>query len=327
MFGFTDETVIETASGHGGSGAVSFRREKYVPKGGPDGGDGGKGGDVVFAVKENLRTLAHLTSKTLFKAQDGEKGHGRRRHGRDGDDVIIEVPPGTLIRDEQTGEVLKDLTGEQQRWIFLRGGKGGKGNWHFRSSTRQAPRYSQGGVPGSRRRLRIELRIIADIGLVGFPNAGKSSLLNQLTNAHAKVAGYPFTTKIPNLGVFSTGERIITLADIPGIIEGASQGAGLGFTFLRHISRTSGIAYIIDVHEENYLEAYGKLHNELESYSEELVRKPELIIASKMDLPKAQQRLQQLKEALQGKEIIGLSVFTGEGMQKVRQACMRLVES
>lgn len=327
MFGFTDETVIKVDSGHGGGGSVSFRREKYVPKGGPDGGDGGKGGDVVFEVKENLRTLAHLATKSALKAQNGEKGHGRRKHGRDGDDLVIEVPPGTIIRDAETGEFIKDLTGEENRWVFLRGGKGGKGNWHFRSSTRQAPRYAQSGIPGESRELRIELRIIADIGFVGFPNAGKSSLLNHLTNAHAKVAGYPFTTKIPNLGVFSSNERLITLADIPGIIEGASEGAGLGLTFLRHIARTSGIAYLIDVHGQDFLHAYEKLCYELGSYSEDLIQKPEIVIATKMDLPGSQQRLQELKETLKGKDVIGLSVFTGEGLQDVRRAFMGLVHT
>ncbi len=327
MFGFTDETTITAASGHGGSGCVSFRREKYVPRGGPDGGDGGKGGDVVFRVRRNLRTLAHLASQDKFFAENGKPGKGRKKHGSDGQDLIIDVPPGTIIRDAETREVLKDLTGEEEHWVFLEGGKGGKGNWHFRSATRQAPRYAQSGLPGVQRNLIIELRIIADIGFVGFPNAGKSSLLNLLTNAHSKVAGYPFTTKIPHLGVFSSGERLITLADIPGIIEGASQGAGLGITFLKHIARTSGIAYFIDMGDEHFLSAYEKLVNELRTYSPELARKPEVMIASKMDLPEAPQRLEQLQKLYPQKEIIPLSVFSGAGVQQVRQAFMRLAAS
>ncbi len=327
MFGFTDETVIEVASGHGGSGSVSFRREKYVPRGGPDGGDGGKGGDVIFVVKNNLRTLAHLKSSTSLRAENGQQGRGRRKHGRDGSDLIIEVPPGTLIKDAATGELLKDLTGEEDQWVFAQGGKGGKGNWHFRTSTRQAPRFAQPGLPGAEQRITVELRIIADIGFAGFPNAGKSSLLNYLTNAHSKVAGYPFTTKIPHLGVFSYAERVITLADIPGIIEGASSGAGLGLTFLRHISRTSGIAYLIDLGEDNFLDAYSMLYHELETYSRDLAAKPRLIIATKLDLPGAEERLEELRLSMPDTEIIGISVFDGRGIGEVKQAFMRLAES
>lgn len=327
MFGFTDETVIEVASGHGGSGSVSFRREKYVPKGGPDGGDGGKGGDVVFQVKRNLRTLTHLRSGTSYHAEHGEQGHGRRKHGRDGHDKVIEVPPGTVIRDADTGDILMDLKEDHTRWVFLTGGKGGKGNWHFRTSTRQAPRYAQNGLPGETRRVRVELRIIADIGFVGFPNAGKSSLLNYLTNAHSKVAGYPFTTKIPHLGVFSYGERILTLADIPGIIEGASRGAGLGLAFLKHISRTSVIAYIIDLSDDTFLESYTKLKGELESYSRELVEKQEIIIASKLDLPGTEQRLEELRDSLKEKKVYGMSVFSGSGIREVQQAFLQMAGS
>ena len=325
MFGFTDETVIDVASGHGGSGSVSFRREKYVPRGGPDGGDGGKGGDVVFHVRSNLRTLAHLRTNRSFNAKSGEQGHGRKKHGRDGADVVIEVPPGTLIKDADTGELIKDLTGEQERWVFLTGGRGGKGNWHFRSATRQAPRYAQPGEEGQQRRLAVELRIIADIGFVGFPNAGKSSLLNYLTNAHSKVAGYPFTTKIPHLGVFSYDDRVITLADIPGIIEGASRGAGLGFTFLRHISRTSGIAYLIDLSDEHYLEAYDKLLYELTTYSEDLAAKPGVIIATKRDLDEHDERFEALQKQFAGTKVIGISVYDGRGIDEVRKAFIALV--
>lgn len=325
MTGFSDEAVVVAVSGSGGSGAVSFRREKYVPRGGPDGGDGGKGGNVIFVVKKNLRTLSHLRNQPTCRAENGQPGQGRRKHGRDGSDVIIEVPPGTLVRDAQTRELMVDLADRTEPWVFLEGGKGGKGNWHFRSSTRQAPRYAQGGLPGEERRILLELRIIADIGFVGFPNAGKSSLLNYLTNAHAKVAGYPFTTKIPNLGVFSRYERVITLADIPGIIEGASGGAGLGLTFLKHITRTSGIAYLIDVHDQRYLEAYGLLRHELGSYSSELIEKPEVIIATKMDMPGSQERLAELETSLSGRAIVPISVFSGRGMDEVREAFFHLL--
>ncbi len=326
MFGFSDETYIDIASGNGGNGCVSFRREKYVPKGGPDGGDGGKGGDVVFVVKRNLRTLAGLKSKRSFRAQNGQPGKGARRHGSDGNDMEIEVPDGTLIRDPQTGEILQDLTG-LDRFIFLKGGKGGNGNWHYRSSTRQAPRYAQPGIPGEELRVHVELRIIADIGFVGFPNAGKSSLLNHLTNAHSKVAGYPFTTKIPHLGVFRYDERDVILADIPGIIEGASHGAGLGFKFLRHISRTSGLAYLIDMADERYLTAFETLKGELLAFTPELTEKPFVVIATKMDTPEAHEHAEELQAAYPQLEILHLSVFTGEGVAEVKQAFVRLASA
>ncbi|MGN0906598.1 MAG: GTPase ObgE, partial [Bullifex sp.] len=249
MFGFSDETYIDVASGSGGSGCVSFHREKFVPKGGPDGGDGGRGGDVVFVVRENLRTLGHLRMVRSFKAENGRNGQGDRCFGRDGADVEIPVPPGTVLKDPDTGEVIKDLTG-LDRYVFLKGGKGGLGNWHFRSSTRQTPRYAQPGEKGVECRVGVELLVIADIGFVGFPNAGKSSLLNLLTNARSKVAGYPFTTKIPQLGAMRYDDQDMILADIPGIIEGASEGAGMGFKFLRHISRTKALAFLIDLSDE-----------------------------------------------------------------------------
>ncbi len=323
MFGFSDETYIDIASGNGGHGSVSFRREKYVPKGGPDGGDGGRGGDVIFVVSKNLRTLGGLKSKRSFRAQNGHPGRGVRRHGKDGLDLEIIVPEGTLIRDPLTGEILHDLTG-LDRFIFLKGGKGGNGNWHYRSSTRQAPRYAQPGISGEEFRIHIELRIIADIGFVGFPNAGKSSLLNHLTNAHSKVAGYPFTTKIPHLGVFRYDDRDIILADIPGIIEGASEGAGLGFKFLRHISRTSGLAYLIDMDDERYLTAYESLQGELAAYAPELTDKPNVVIATKMDTEFASERVDELQEKYPDLEILHLSVFTGEGVSEVKRAFVRM---
>ena len=269
MFGFSDETYIDVASGNGGAGCVSFHREKFVPKGGPDGGDGGKGGDVVFVVKDNLRTLGHLKAVRTYKAENGRNGQGDRCFGRNGKDVEIPVPPGTVIRDAETGELIKDLTG-LDRFVFLRGGKGGLGNWHFRSAVRQAPKFAQPGEKGESMRVGIELQIIADIGFVGFPNAGKSSLLNMLTNARSKVAGYPFTTKIPQLGVMRYDDRDIVLADIPGILEGASSGLGMGIKFLKHISRTNGLAYLVDISDERYLDSFDILKGELSEFSKEL---------------------------------------------------------
>ncbi len=325
MQGFVDETIIEVESGKGGNGAVSFRREKYVPKGGPDGGDGGRGGDVIFVVKKNLKTLYHLKAKRVFKAQNGQPGRGARMHGADGASVEIEVPPGTLLKHADSGELIQDLSGNVERWVFLRGGKGGKGNWHFRTATRQTPRFAQPGLPGESATLRVELNIIADIGLVGFPNAGKSTLLSLFTNAHPKIASYPFTTKIPNLGVMYAGDRDIILADIPGIIEGASLGAGLGIQFLKHIARTKGLAFIIDLGDPDYLTSFEILRKELSSYSEELANRKRILVGSKLDLDEAPQHLDELKKRYPRECIYGISAFSRSGLQELEAAFRTMV--
>lgn len=324
MFGFADETYIDVASGNGGNGCVSFRREKFVPRGGPDGGDGGRGGDVVFVVRHNLRTLAHLKLVRSYRGESGRNGEGARRFGRDGADIEIPVPPGTVIKNAETGEVIQDLTG-LERWVFLKGGKGGKGNWHFRSSTNQTPRHAQSGQEGESMRVGVELLVIADIGFVGFPNAGKSSLLNMLTNARAKVAGYPFTTRIPQLGMMRYDDADVVLADIPGIIEGASEGAGMGFKFLRHIARTSGIAYLIDLSDDRYLDAYDILSAELGAYESELLEKEHVILGTKIDEPGTGERLAELKAKYPDKKVIGICAFLGEGIDEVRQAFLEMV--
>lgn len=318
MFGFSDETYIDVRSGNGGSGAVSFRREKFVPNGGPDGGDGGRGGDVVFVVRDNLRTLGHLKMTRSYKAENGRPGEGSRCFGRDGRDVEIPVPPGTVIKNAETGEIIKDLTGES-RYVFLRGGKGGLGNWHFRSSVRQAPKYAQKGEEGVSMRIGVELLVIADIGFVGFPNAGKSSLLNLLTNARSKVAGYPFTTKIPQLGVMRMHDEDVVLADIPGIIEGASQGAGMGFKFLRHISRTKGLCYLIDGSDEGALDSYDKLYRELELFSPDLVKKKSIIIVTKMDEENSSQRYEAIKEKYKDIKVLPLSIYMDELLDPIKE--------
>ena len=326
MFGFSDETYIDVASGNGGNGCVSFRREKFVPKGGPDGGDGGKGGDVVFVVRDNLRTLGHLKMVRSYRAENGRPGQGARCFGRNGADVEIPVPPGTVIKDAQTGQVIKDLTGEE-RYVFLKGGRGGLGNWHFRTATRQTPRFAQSGEPGTEMRIGVELLVIADIGFVGFPNAGKSSLLNLLTNARSKVAGYPFTTKIPQLGAMRYDGQDMILADIPGIIEGASQGAGMGLKFLRHISRTKALAFFIDLSDENCLDSYDILSKELADFAPALLEKPQVIIASKLDEDGAVQRLEDLRARLAGREIHPLSIYMDETVEQVKQAFIHVVSS
>jgi GTPase len=319
MFGFSDETYIDIASGNGGNGCVSFRREKFVAKGGPDGGDGGKGGDVVFVVKNNLRTLAHLKIIRSFRAENGRPGSGARCYGRAGNDMEIPVPPGTVIKDATTGEVIKDLTGVD-RFVFLKGGRGGLGNYHFRTSTRQAPKFAQPGEPGVEMRIGVELLVIADIGFVGFPNAGKSSLMNMLTNARSKVASYPFTTKIPQLGMMRLGDQDVVIADIPGIIEGASQGAGMGFKFLKHIARTGGLAYLIDMSDPLFLDRYELLRNELGTYSEDLLEKREVLIGTKLDEEGAQENFEKFKAKYSDKQVFGMSIFDEDSVKPIMKA-------
>jgi GTP-binding protein len=317
MSAFVDETVIEIYSGAGGKGAVSFRREKYAPRGGPDGGDGGRGGDVIFIVKRNLKTLSHLKSRRIFRAENGEPGKSKRRHGKDGADRIIEVSPGTLVKDFYSGELLLDLTREGESHSFLRGGKGGKGNWHFATSRNQAPRYAQQGEPGKHRKLRLELNLIADIGLVGLPNAGKSTLLSTLTSARPEIAAYPFTTKIPNLGVVKYHDKDLVIADIPGIIRDASKGAGLGTRFLKHISRTFFLAFLIDLSDDTYLMSGSVLENELKSYSPRLMDKPRCIIGTKMDIAGTEERLKELQSVYSNDTVIGISAVTGKGLDEL----------
>lgn len=324
MFGFSDETYIDVSSGNGGAGCVSFHREKFVPKGGPDGGDGGKGGDVVFVVKDNLRTLGHLKAVRVYKAENGHNGQGDRCFGRNGKDIEIPVPPGTVLRNAETGELIKDLTG-LDRFVFLKGGKGGLGNWHFRTAVRQAPKFAQPGEKGVSMRIGVELQIIADIGFVGFPNAGKSSLLNLLTNARSKVAGYPFTTKIPQLGVMRYDDKDIVLADIPGILEGASTGLGMGIKFLKHISRTNGLAYLIDVSDERYLDAFDILKRELAEFSPDLAAKDSVIIVTKMDEGEdASSRFSEIRSKYADMTVLPLSIYMDELLEPVKQAFIYL---
>jgi len=325
--GFVDETIIEVSSGHGGAGSVSFRREKYVPFGGPDGGDGGRGGDVVFQVKENLKTLAHLRMRRTFHAQNGQPGQGERRFGKDGESVFVTVPPGTLIKRKETGELLHDFSEDAEpQWVFLTGGRGGQGNWHFRTSRHQVPKHAQPGLSGTSASLQIELNIIADLGFVGFPNAGKSTLLSLLTNATPKIAAYPFTTKIPNLGVMRIFDQDVVLADIPGILEGASQGLGLGLQFLKHISRTKGLVFLIDLSEEEYALSFATLLEELREFSAVLATKPRVVLGSKTDLDEDGTRLEALKASLPGETVLGISSFARERLDDVRRVFLQLAE-
>ncbi|MDR2185232.1 MAG: GTPase ObgE [Treponema sp.] len=334
---FADEAIIEVSSGNGGNGCVAFRREKFVPLGGPSGGDGGRGGDVIFVIRRNLRTLAHLRHRQSFKAENGRDGEGRERHGRDGKDAVIPLPPGSVLKDPDTGELIRDFgksrgsgalpeESSPEGFVFLKGGNGGWGNVHFKSSVNQAPRKALPGQAGAFRRLRVELQILADIGLVGFPNAGKSSLLDRFTNARPKIAPYPFTTKIPNLGVLSLGSarrgdpdgRDIIIADIPGLIEGASGGAGLGIRFLKHISRTAALAFLIDLSEDTFMEAFDVLYKELAVFSPALTGKKRVLVGTKLDLEGTAERLEALKKRYSGETVRGVSVFSGEGLPELR---------
>lgn len=282
---FIDLVEIYVKAGNGGKGAVSFRREKYVPKGGPDGGDGGKGGDVVIVSDPNMSTLLDYRYKRKYVAENGENGMGALKTGKSGDDIILRVPVGTVVKDKETEEILFDFTEPHQKFIVAKGGKGGRGNTHFKSPTNQAPRKAEPGQPGEERWIILELKLIADVGIVGFPNAGKSTLISMISAAKPKIADYPFTTLEPVLGLVQYKDfKSFVVADIPGIIEGASEGKGLGLKFLRHIERTKILLFLIDASSENPFKDYKVLVKELKSYSPELLKKPHLVAISKMDL-------------------------------------------
>src|SRR5947209_14170536 len=285
---FVDEAQIHVKAGDGGAGCVSFRREKYIPKGGPDGGDGGHGGSVVFYADAHKDTLLDFAGKHHWHAQRGEAGMGAKMYGKKGEDLVIPVPPGTLIYDADHSILLADLDAPGKRVTIARGGQGGRGNWHFRSPTNQTPRYAEPGTEGQERKLRLELKLIADVGLVGMPNAGKSTLLSAISAARPKIADYPFTTLQPQLGIAElVGDRRLVLADIPGLIEGAQHGAGLGHAFLRHIERTKVIVHLLDMYptdDSDPAENYRTIRRELEAFSPKLAQKRELVAANKMDL-------------------------------------------
>ena len=289
---FTDQVVIHVKSGKGGDGMMHFRREKFIPLGGPDGGDGGKGGDVIFEVKSTLNTLSSLRQNQKFKAEEGIRGGPSQMSGRYGKDLILYVPPGTLIFDADTGELIGDLTQPGQQLTLLKGGRGGKGNQHFATSRNQAPRTAEKGEPAEERHIKLELKLIADIGLIGVPNAGKSTLLSVLTNAKPKIASYPFTTLEPNLGVANIDDdTTVVLADIPGLIEGAAQGAGLGHDFLRHIQRTRVLIHILDGLSDDPVADYSQINSELALFDPNLAKKPQLVALNKIDQPEVQERL------------------------------------
>ena len=320
---FTDYAKITIKSGNGGNGAATFRREKYVAAGGPDGGDGGKGGSIYFVVDKDLNTLLDFRYKKIFKAENGQNGSGNNCYGKKGEDLYIGVPVGTIIKDSETGKVLADLSSENQKELVLPGGRGGKGNVHFATSTRQAPRFSQDGEKGQEKEIILELKLLADVGLIGFPNVGKSTFLSRVTSAKPKIADYHFTTIIPNLGVVKSiyGDSFV-IADIPGIIEGASTGVGLGIQFLRHIERTRLLLHVIDVsgtEGRNPVQDFETINKELKEYSEKLSTRKQIIVANKLDAMQDENLLKELEEFAKNKgmELFKISAVTGEGIDNL----------
>ncbi|MCH7613034.1 MAG: GTPase ObgE [Candidatus Marinimicrobia bacterium] len=282
---FVDYTVIKCISGKGGAGAVSFRREKFIPKGGPNGGDGGKGGDVIFRSDRQLHTLQDIRYNKVYKAKNGQPGASNQKTGKNGEDALIRVPLGTVIKIENTGEVVADLVKDNQEFIALKGGKGGRGNARFKSATHQTPRYAQPGIEGEVETFSVELKVLADVGLVGLPNAGKSTLLSVVSSARPKIADYPFTTLVPHLGIVKYGEfQSFVMADIPGLIEGAAKGKGLGHQFLKHVERTKVLLFMIDCTEANPQSVFETLSSELKTYNPDMEKKPYLIVRTKIDL-------------------------------------------
>ncbi len=317
---FIDEVEIEVEAGAGGDGCVSFRREKYVPRGGPDGGDGGKGGDVILIADIHLTTLLDFHYKTRYKAERGGAGSGSTRKGRNGKSLTLRVPVGTLVYDAETGDLLADLARPNQKFVVARGGRGGRGNARFTTPTRQAPRLAEKGLPGEKRRVRLELKLLADVGIVGMPNAGKSTLISRITAARPKIADYPFTTLVPNLGVVQYQEHHFVVADIPGLIEGAHEGAGLGHQFLRHVERARLLLYLLDVSpfaETPPLQAFETLRREMEQFNPALLEKPALIALNKIDTLHDRTELEPVIEVFQerGYEVIPISAYTGEGLE------------
>ena len=318
---FVDQVAIIAQAGDGGDGCSSFRREKYVPLGGPDGGDGGRGGDVVLETDPNLTTLIDLRYQKTYQAEHGNPGKGKQMTGKSGKNLLIRLPPGTLVKDKDSGELLVDLKEAHQQYIVAKGGNGGHGNLHFQSSTQRAPRKIEPGWPGGSRNLFLELKLLADVGIMGFPNAGKSTLISKISNARPKIADYPFTTLVPNLGVvrLAEGESFVA-ADIPGLIEGAHTGKGLGHQFLKHIERTRLLLHLIDfsdLDKDAILSRYHKLQLELKRFSPELAQKPQILVATKADDPQSQQNILDLQSSMAelNPSFFMISSLTGEGIQ------------
>lgn len=321
---FADRAKIIIRSGKGGDGHVSFRRELYVPNGGPDGGDGGKGGDVIFEVDKGQNTLGDYRHKRKYKAQDGQEGGKKRCHGADGESIVLKVPEGTVIMDAESGKVIADMSGSNSRQVVLKGGRGGKGNQHYATATMQVPKYAQAGQPAQELEVLLELKVIADVGLVGFPNVGKSTFLSRVTNAQPKIANYHFTTLSPNLGVVDTDNGGFVIADIPGLIEGASAGVGLGHEFLRHIERTRVLIHIVDAAStegRDPIDDIYKINAELEAYNPDLAKRPQVIAANKVDciFSEDENPVERLKAEFEPKgiSVFPISAVSGQGVKEL----------
>jgi GTP-binding protein len=322
---FIDEARIWVRGGDGGNGIVAWRREKFVPKGGPAGGDGGDGGSVVLVVDEGLSTLLDFRYRKEYRAPEGERGGNKDKYGAAGEDLVLRVPPGTQVYDDPSGKLLGDLRTQGQRFIAARGGRGGRGNIHFATATDRAPRRAEPGTPGQERTVRLELKLLADVGLLGFPNVGKSSLISRISAAKPKVADYPFTTLVPHLGMVRLGERSFVVADVPGLIKGASQGAGLGHKFLRHLERTRVLVHLLEVSLEpgrTPLRDYLAIRKELALYDPELAARPEIVVLNKLDLPDTRKKLATLRRTFARRKIDlhAISAATGEGLSPVLEA-------
>lgn len=329
---FVDQVKVYVKGGDGGNGMVAFRREKYVPKGGPAGGDGGKGGDVVFEVDEGLRTLMDFRYNRHFKAPRGEHGMSKNQHGKNAKDLVVKVPPGTVVTDAETKEVIADLTKHGQRAVIAKGGRGGRGNTRFATPANPAPELSEHGEPGQEREVQLELKLLADVGLVGFPSVGKSTLLSVVSSAKPKIADYHFTTLVPNLGVVETEDgRSFVMADLPGLIEGAHSGVGLGHQFLRHIERTRVIVHVIDmagIEARDPYEDYVTINRELEAYNLRLTERPQIIVANKMDMPGAEENLAEFKKKLkEDYPIFPISALTKKGLRELLFAIADTLEN
>ncbi|MDY0018865.1 MAG: GTPase ObgE [Anaerolineae bacterium] len=326
---FYDQVTINVKAGKGGDGSAAFRREKYVPYGGPSGGDGGKGGDIILVVTPHLNTLYHFTTQKEFTASNGENGRNKDQYGANAEDLFVPVPPGTLVTEVSTGLVVADMTEPGQRVVVAKGGRGGRGNKHFVSSTNQAPRIAERGDPGEDRCLRLDLKLLADVGLVGKPNAGKSTLLSVTTAARPAIADYPFTTLQPNLGVVALDDtHTFVMTDLPGLIEGASEGKGLGLEFLRHIERTRLLIHLLDGTAPDPLEDFRVINGEMAAFGHGLIDKPQLVAVNKLDMPEARERFPELKKALtaQAYEVWGISGLTHESVRPLMGRAYQLLE-
>ena len=327
---FIDEAIITVQSGDGGRGCVSFRREKFIPRGGPDGGDGGKGGDVVFVTTSRKRTLYQFRFQRHFKAKNGAHGRGKQKTGKNGQDLVIELPPGTLVTDAETGQNIIDLIKPGERLVPANGGRGGQGNRRFKTSTNRSPRFAQPGEPGETKTIKLELKLLADVGIIGLPNAGKSTLITTVSSARPKIGSYPFTTLFPSLGVVETDrEEPFVVADIPGLIKGAHKGTGLGIRFLRHIERTRILVHLIDVSaidSDDPLHGYNTINKELAMYNQKLAEKPQIVVLNKIDLPDTREAAKTFQSAAKGKKVTLISALTGKGVDDLKLRIVQLLD-